>query len=362
MDKPWVLPDTEQTKRMKKLALSDAYMNSGEMYKLLSNKILHNLVINISEGRLQLTSDLVYGRNFITKEEKFLENLDKYITYVKEHYFFNPVEQFLILEMSLSNKYNDILYSLEDYHTEENYEKYTDSFRKMFFYNFYDNILHYSKSKTGLSYVKMMNDELKNYDYDKEKDMKIIEQKFKRVLYLRNNNIYNSFVHYSEARDLENEFYFHCLDWVLSEYYEKYQENIFDITDDDRYIETSEDAIIVFNVKEFEKKMKKNDKVIIEFGLRNANFSAKVSDIKLSKEELDKLVDKLENIADMELDTEETMGFVDTRLYMNFWSDYSEKQYLELEFHYKGSTEFFNTSLDNTDIAKLLEIIKEQIS
>jgi len=362
MEKPWVLPDTEQTKRMKELALNDAYMNSGEMYKFLSNKIMHELVLKISEGKVQLTSDFVYGRSIITKEEKFLENLDKYISYVKEHYFFNPVEQILIIEMSLENKYNEILYSLEDFHTEESYNKYTDSFRKMFFYNFYENICYYSKMDNGISYIKQMSKELKKYDYDNEEDMKIIEQKFKRVLYIRNNNIYNSFVHYKDSKDVESKFYFHCLDWVLSEYYENHQESIFDIRDNDHCIETSEESKVIFNIKDFSKNMKQDDKITIEFGIRNENFSAKVSNITLSKRELDKLIYELENISDMEDGSEISMSFVDTRLYFNFWSDLGAKQYVELEFHYNGSTEFFNLSLDNSDITNLLDIIKQQIN
>ena len=90
------LNDTEQTKRMKKLVLGDAYVNT-EMYKLLNYENLHKLVVKIQKGELKLSSDLVYGKYTITKEEKFLENLDHYISYVKNHYFIDSMELTLLI-------------------------------------------------------------------------------------------------------------------------------------------------------------------------------------------------------------------------------------------------------------------------
>ena len=44
MEKEWIVPDTEQTKRMKQYAVSDVYLNSGELLKLLSTKELIQLM------------------------------------------------------------------------------------------------------------------------------------------------------------------------------------------------------------------------------------------------------------------------------------------------------------------------------
>ena len=57
----FILEDTEQTARMKEMALSDAYSCSGEMYKLLSYEVMHNLVKKIKKGEVKLKSDFVYG-------------------------------------------------------------------------------------------------------------------------------------------------------------------------------------------------------------------------------------------------------------------------------------------------------------
>ena len=81
------LKDTDQIKRMKEYVLNNPYNNIGEMYQLLNYEMLHNLVKNIKKGEVKLNSSFVYNRDSITKEEKFLENLDNYIEYVKRNYF-----------------------------------------------------------------------------------------------------------------------------------------------------------------------------------------------------------------------------------------------------------------------------------
>ena len=58
-------------------------------------------------GEVKLNSTLLYGRAIITTEERFLENLNKYIGYVRDHYFINHIEQFCLIETSLTNKYTN---------------------------------------------------------------------------------------------------------------------------------------------------------------------------------------------------------------------------------------------------------------
>lgn len=67
MEKEWIVPDTEQTKRMKKYAVSDVYSNGSDLCKLLSIKEMHSLVEKIKEGNID-ASKLVFGRDTITLE------------------------------------------------------------------------------------------------------------------------------------------------------------------------------------------------------------------------------------------------------------------------------------------------------
>ena len=103
----FILEDTKQTARMKEMALSDAYSCSGEMYKLLSYEVMHNLVKKIKKGEVKLKSDLVYGKDVITTEEKFLENLDHYIGYIRDNYLIEHHELLCLIELSLGNKYSN---------------------------------------------------------------------------------------------------------------------------------------------------------------------------------------------------------------------------------------------------------------
>ena len=131
-----MVKETEQIKRMKELSLNSVYSCCGEIYRLFSYENLPKLIKKIKMGEVKLNSTLLYGRDIITTEERFLENLNKYIGYVRDHYFVNHIEQFCLIETSLTNKYTKCLFELKDYHVDENYEYYHDMFRKMFMFNY----------------------------------------------------------------------------------------------------------------------------------------------------------------------------------------------------------------------------------
>lgn len=111
----YILKDTEQTKRMKNLSLGRCYTNSGDIYKLLDYKVLHDLVVKIKTGSVKISNTLIYGTEIITKEEKFLENLDNYISFIKDNYFLDSWEILCLIEVSLENKYSEILFCEEDF-------------------------------------------------------------------------------------------------------------------------------------------------------------------------------------------------------------------------------------------------------
>lgn len=247
MERSWKLKDTKQTKRMKLLAINDNYLNDGEMHKLLNSEILHKLVKKIRNSEVRLTSDLIYGKNSISEEEKFLENLDKYIEYVKNHYFIDYMEQLLIIEESLKSKYANILFSLKDFHSDNNYEEYHDSFRKMFFYNFYSNICFFSKMLEQNSYTRKLYDELKKYNYDNKNDMLLIEKKLSKVIISRNNNLYNAFVDHAMVIKESISFYMIQIEWIISDYYKKVRHNLLELLINEDY-EISTDSISFYNL------------------------------------------------------------------------------------------------------------------
>ena len=204
MEKEWIVPDTEQTKRMKKYAVSDVCSNGSDLCKLLSIKEMHSLVEKIKKGNID-ASKLVFGRDTITLEERFLENVDRYITYIKDNFYFNSTEQLLTIEESLSNKYANILLCKDNVHSGKNQynniAKYTVGFIRMYLYNFYNNVLLFSKLYEDNIYTKMLNKELSKFDFDNEEDIFEIEKIFTKIVYIRRNNIYNCFISMSDVKE-----------------------------------------------------------------------------------------------------------------------------------------------------------------
>lgn len=214
-----IIEDTEQIKRMKEYALSTNYGCSGEIYKLLSSEVLHNLVKKIKRGNVKFISNLLYEKGCITAEENFILILDKYIGYVRDNYLISHVELILILEETLKNKYSKCLLSKKSFY--EHYDYYMYNFKLMFLYNFINNVKYLSDLDRDYQSIQKANkyintNEIKNIKYLNE-----IECFFKGVINNRKNNIYNCFIYNREIINKHINFYSHQIDWVLDDYYKK---------------------------------------------------------------------------------------------------------------------------------------------
>ena len=214
-----ILEDDNQIARMKKLALNPEYSCSGEIYKLLSYNIMHKLVKKIKKGNIVLSNDLTYGRNIISTEEKFLEVLNMYIGYVKDNYFIEHMEQLYLIELSLYNKYSDVLFSTLEYSKDKNYEYYEDQFRKMFIYNLYENILFLEEFASENSYIKQFINKFNNINFDSFEDSIKLEKFIKKIIKKKNYCIFNSFISYKEYNDKTFDFYYSQVNDLLSLYF-----------------------------------------------------------------------------------------------------------------------------------------------
>ena len=353
-----VVNDYNQLERMKSLCLNKSYMCNGELYKLLNGDYLPKLLNNIESGNVKISSDLVYGKSIITKEEKFLENLDKYISYVRDKYFIEHIEQYLLIEMSLNNKYNDILYSLEDYHKEENYYKFIDKYRKMFLFNFYDNIKFYSKYVDNISPIHTFLKQIKNYDFDNEKDIIELENIFIKIIRYRNNNLYNAFVPYNEVKKRDYDFYIFQIEWILQDYLKNKYTETFEIKENDNYILIDDRSKLLFNVKSDIKKLKNEDYVEVEFGIKNDNFNAKVSSELFRKKELLDLIKRLKEINNKD---KYNMDFIIPILRFKFWCEESH-QYLDIRFEYGDNCDYYVICLDENETKKMYELLFQQLN
>lgn len=350
------LKDTDQTKRMKELALNFAYSNNGEMFRLLSTQVGHDLAKKIKKGVIKLSSTLKYGKDEITTEEKFLENLDNYISYVKNHYFINNIEQFLLLELSLENKYSTILYSDVDFYNCDNYSIYHNEYRRLFLYNFYKNILFFSKLEPSNENFYTIKKDLKNLDFDDSVDILKIENILKSIIINRNNNLFNSFVDNKKITKREYQFYSSQVEWVVADYYEKISLSNFALKESDNYIEVSNDSIILLNISE----ISENNKFYqFEFGIKNSNFCAK-SNFAFAKKDLKRIIERLKIIRENEY-YDEVMDFIAADIKLTFWSDRGTEQFLNIEYQYGRDIDYYFLSIGQEDINKFLELIEKQI-
>lgn len=316
----FILEDTEQTARMKELALSDAYSCSGEMHKLLRYEVMHNLVKKIKKGEVKLKSDLVYGKNTITTEEKFLENLDHYIGYVRDNYFIDHYEQICLIELSLGNKYSDILFSLEDIHSEEGHELYYSEFRKMFINNFYENIFYFREIADENSFVKRFINEFEDFNFDNNNNIKQIEDTFIKIISCRRNNIFNSFIPNTEYNEKNLEFYFHQLNWLLGDYYGDKDKTLLI----DKTIIINDFTYLTFDITSNVPVLKNDEDLIIRLRIKNKWFDYTTTAPLMKKRELFKLIQAIKDVDRYQKD-ETTLSFIHPDLRFDFWGSESDR-------------------------------------
>ncbi len=118
--------------------------NSSDIKAYIKDKELQKIVTKLNKNKyIKVTSNLIHKEKQINEIEQFIFNLDNYITYIKQLIHINPLELRYILNLTLYNKYNKILYS--DLYYYNNNEIYIKEFKKMFMYKYIQNINKLSK-------------------------------------------------------------------------------------------------------------------------------------------------------------------------------------------------------------------------
>lgn len=219
MKRDYLKKDTKQTKRMKKHSLLCCYNSGGEIYKLLSFEVLHNLVKGISQGIINLNSTLLYGRDKITYEENFISILDKYICYVKDTYRIMTNELLIVIEETLKNNYNRVLYIKSDFHSDP--ELFIRGFKKMFIANVVYNTRYYAKKDIDKKYTSLQQANMffETKSFNDSKDLKAMEEFLINVVNTRRDNLYNLFIPHAEIDKKQLSFYLHQVDWIYEDYY-----------------------------------------------------------------------------------------------------------------------------------------------
>ena len=115
------------------------YINNYSDIKSFSNDKEFNKIINKLDvnKKIKIKKSLIHKESEINQIEQFIFNLDNYISYIKDNIHINSQEIKYIINLTLYNKYNKILYSDMYYYTNE--ELYIKEFNKLFMNNYNKN-------------------------------------------------------------------------------------------------------------------------------------------------------------------------------------------------------------------------------
>lgn len=129
--------------------------NISDIICISKSESFNSLIKKLSNNKIKVSSNLIHKKKYITSYEQFIFNLDNYISFLKNILFINPLEIRLIVELTIYNKCNSILFS--DIYYYQNVEFYITGYKKMFMFNYKKN---YNILKKFIHIKKLSFDEL----------------------------------------------------------------------------------------------------------------------------------------------------------------------------------------------------------
>lgn len=119
--------------------LNKTYINNySDIICFSKDNKFQKILSNLNENKtIKVTSNLIHKESEINQIEQFIFNLDNYITYLKQLIHITPLELRYIINLTIYNKHNKILYS--DLYYYSNIDKYNSEFKKMFMFNYNKN-------------------------------------------------------------------------------------------------------------------------------------------------------------------------------------------------------------------------------
>lgn len=189
-------------RKLKKLCFHSSYFAGCEIYRLLNYNTLPQIARNIKTGKVRFCSKLLFGRLTVSSEEQFIYILNKYIVFIRFHFFIPATELVAIIEETLKNEYNSILYSHLDYNNGSNSKLFQLEFKKMFVAGILANYKRFYIDKNNKDLL-----QLSNLDISKEEDVVEAFNKLKKVINYRHSNLYYCFVDSNKISETEETFY-----------------------------------------------------------------------------------------------------------------------------------------------------------
>lgn len=340
--------------------VNNFYSCSNDILEILKNPTIRKIFDKIPEGNIHLCNPNYFENKIISKKEKYIENLDKYISFIKDNYFINHVEQIKIIELSVVNKYNDILLSEKSLYGNENVNNYIEGFKRMFMYNIYTNLMYLTDKNYQSNNSTYFRADICRYNFDSS-DINKIDIIIGDIINNTNNGLYHLFEPMKFSSKIFYEEDMKLVDNILEKYYSKRKTRCnFGIYEGDNYMETKDGDIVVFNIYNNYYRSK-GDRAYVEFGIKNNYFSAKSEGYLLTDAELSLLLNKIKNI-NKKKNYEEDINFINTTLSFKIGCD-DNFTYLDIIFRYEDNKDkFFVLQINGDDIKKIKKIIESQIS
>lgn len=206
--------------QLRSMCYSSKFLCGTELYNLLEEDYMKELVSRIKDGTVTTKSKMTFGTNKIQKYELFLYNLDRLVYYLRDRLFINPTELRIYLGYMIESKFIDkVLF------TKELFDDDSFKFEVYFWQIASERLLGVLGVMSMLEPIKEKLEQLdfdpKKYNLKKKDDAREVFHFFNGMINCRHDNLFNLFIDNKTIEPERIDFYMWAWCDVLEEYIEK---------------------------------------------------------------------------------------------------------------------------------------------
>lgn len=205
---------------LRSMCYSSKILCGTELYNLLEEDYIKELVSKIGDGTVTTKSKMTFGTNKIQKYELFLYNLDRFVYYLKDRLFINPTEFRIYLSYMIESRYIDKILFTKKLFDDDSFK-----FEVYFWQIATERLLGCLGVMTLLPPIKEKLEKLdfdpKKYNIKKKNDAREVFNFFSGMINCRHDNLFNLFIDNKTIPPERINFYMWAWCNVLDEYIKK---------------------------------------------------------------------------------------------------------------------------------------------